>query len=102
MIIHCVFLHLDHPDREKDCLSVMAALGALKSEVDGMVNFASGPNRDFEHKTPDHTFGFVITFQDRAAHLAYERHPRHVELGGQLVAMCRGGADGILVYDIEA
>ena len=32
---------------------------------------------------------------------AYAVHPRHQELGAQLCTLCEGGADGIVVYEIE-
>ena len=101
MLLHCVFLNFrgDVPEAEK--AEILTALGALKSEVDGFLDYAWGPNLDFEAKSPDHGMGFVCTFRDRAAHLAYERHPRHVELGGRLVAGCVGGAEGIVVYDLD-
>lgn len=83
-------------------MDVICRLGELVDEIDGMLNFRGGPNRDFENKSPEYSHGFVVTFRDRAAHLAYERHPRHVELGARLVSMCRGGAEGIVVYDIDS
>ncbi len=101
MLAHCVFLKVlathDHNDTEE----VLGTLGQLSTEVEGMLSYEYGPNRDFENKTKDYTHGFVVMFRDRDAHLDYERHPKHVELGARLVAMCDGGADGIAVYDIE-
>ena len=101
MLLHCVFLNVRPGTDPAHRDAVIAALGDLQSEVDGMIGYAWGPNRDYESKTPDHQHGFVCTFTDRDAHLAYERHPTHQRLGAQLVAMCVGGADGILVYDLE-
>ena len=101
MLLHCVFLNFrsDTDIDEQD--SVLLALGALKDEVPGMLAYEHGPNRDFENKSADYSSGFVIRFRDRAAHLEYERHPKHVALGSRLVEMCEGGADGILVF-VEA
>ncbi|MEL6678434.1 MAG: Dabb family protein [Pseudomonadota bacterium] len=101
MLLHCVFLNFSDDVSTDRRMEVLSALAALTEEVDGMLAFAYGPNRDFERKTPDHGEGFVITFRDRAAHLAYERHPTHRALGAQLEQMCEGGADGIAVYDID-
>ncbi|MEM1428253.1 MAG: Dabb family protein [Pseudomonadota bacterium] len=100
MLAHCVFLDFAKEHDTEARMAVLRGLERLGDEVDGMLAFHYGPNRDFEHKTPAHTEGFIVMFRDRDAHLEYERHPKHVELGGQLVAMCNGGADGILVYDI--
>ena len=101
MLAHCVFLNFSASHDAAARLSVLRALGALSDEVNGMLAFHYGPNLDFEAKTPDHKDGFIVFFRDREAHLAYERHPKHVALGARLVEMCVGGADGILVYDID-
>jgi hypothetical protein len=101
MLVHCVFLNFSDECAADERMAVLRALGELKDEVDGILGYSYGPNRDFEGKSPDHNEGFIVTFRDREAHLAYERHPRHVELGGRLVEMCVGGADGIVVYDLE-
>ena len=101
MLMHCVFLKVLPTHDTADTEEVLRALGQLKDEVDGIVSYEWGPNRDFEDKTAEHTYGFVIKFRDREANLAYAQHPKHLELGSRLVAMCDGGADGIAVYDIE-
>ena len=102
MLLHCVFLQFSNQYGRDERMEVLRDLGALTAEVDGMLDFYYGRNLDFEDKTPDHKDGFVVMFRDREAHLAYERHPQHVALGARLVEMCVGGADGILVYDIES
>ena len=101
MLAHCVFLKVSPSHDTSDTEEVLQALGQLKDEVDGILSYEYGPNRDFEAKTAEYTYGFVVTFRDREAHLAYERHPKHIALGARLVAMCDGGADGIAVYDID-
>lgn len=79
----------------------MGLLQGLMAKVPGMLDFAHGPNRDFENLSPGYSYGFVITFADRTAHLAYERHPDHVAAGGMLVASSAGGINGIFVVDLE-
>jgi Stress responsive A/B Barrel Domain len=101
MIEHCVFCEI-RPDAAAEALdSVFERLGSLLAVVDGMTDFRSGPNRDFENKSGRYNFGFICTFRDREAHLAYERHPVHAAAGGDLVGLCAGGYDGIMVYDLE-
>jgi hypothetical protein len=101
MLLHCVFCAI-RPDAPPGGLAaVMADLAALQGEVDGFLDFCHGPNRDFEAKSPGHGYGFVIAFRDRAAHLAYDAHPRHKDAGARLVALCDDGAQGIVVYDLE-
>ncbi|MEM9249026.1 MAG: Dabb family protein [Pseudomonadota bacterium] len=101
MLAHCVFCNFADAHSAEARLAVLRELGTLIEEIDGMISYHYGPNLDFEAKTPEHQEGFIVMFEDRAAHLRYEAHPRHVALGGQLVKMCVGGADGILVYDLD-
>ena len=101
MLLHCVFCAL-RPDVDPEELrTVMDDLAALRTEVDGMLEFRHGPTRDDESKSARFGHGFVIAFRDRDAHLAYDLHPRHKDAGARLVALCEGGHDGIMVYDLE-
>lgn len=101
MLIHCVFVNFRAEVEAKTRSEILGGFGTLVGVVDGMIDYAFGPNLDFENKSPDFADGFIVTFRDRAAHLAYESHPQHVELGGKLVGLCEGGHDGILVFDIQ-
>jgi len=100
MLKHCVFLSV-RPDAASEVQAAMALLAGLMAKVPGMVDFAHGPNRDYERLSAAYPYGFVISFTDRAAHLVYERHPDHVAAGGMLVAACTGGIRGIMVADLE-
>ncbi len=101
MIEHCVFCEI-RPDAAPGALDdVFERLGSLLAVVDGMVDFRAGVNRDYENKSGRYNHGFVCTFRDRDAHLAYERHPVHAAAGRDLVSLCVGGYDGIMVYDLE-
>ena len=101
MLLHCVFCAIRADADPAEWSSVMGELAALQPEVEGMLDFRAGVNRDYEGKSPRHAQGFVIAFRDRAAHLAYDAHPRHKAAGARLVALCEGGYDGIVVYDLE-
>lgn len=101
MIEHCVFCAIRSDVSRDDLKSVMDRLGSLKDMIDGMAGFSWGPNRDFENKSFNYSHGFVCRFRDREAHLAYERHPVHQAAGRDLVALCEGGYDGIMVFDLE-
>ncbi|NRB16142.1 MAG: Dabb family protein [Rhodobacteraceae bacterium] len=101
MLKHCVFLNFknDVSDDEKE--AIMAGLARLVGVADGLIDMTFGPNLDFEKKTPDFDYGFIVKFRDRKAHLAYETHQSHVEMGGRLVAGCYGGVEGIVVFDVD-
>lgn len=101
MLKHCVFVQFKSEYTSAQRLAALEAFKVVGEDVEGMLDFAHGPNRDFENKSPAYGEGFIITFRDRAAHLEYERHPTHVRLGQDLVAMCEGGYDGIMVYDLD-
>jgi hypothetical protein len=102
MLLHCVFCAIQSDADQAELQSVMDELAALQSEVEGMLEFRHGVNRDYEQKSPRHGHGFVITFRDRDAHLAYDGHPRHKAAGARLVVLCQDGHEGIVVYDLES
>lgn len=101
MLKHCVFVKFaaHHPSAERT--RVLGGFGEVARDVPVMLDFCFGENLDFENKSDEYGDGFIVTFQDRSAHLAYERHPLHLALGAELVAMCEGGHDGIMVFDLE-
>ncbi|WP_424944440.1 Dabb family protein [Aliiroseovarius crassostreae] len=101
MISHVVALALA-PDADRATLAqVMQGLADLVGRVEGFLSFTYGPNIDLERKSPDHPYGFVACFANQAALQRYADHPEHQGLGQQLVSLCDGGAEGILVFDIE-
>ena len=101
MLIHTVLLSLTSDAEMPQVLEAMTLLEGLIGQVEGMHALRHGPNRDFEVKSAAYHYGFVVEFADRAAHLAYERHPDHLRAGKMLVAACAGGHEGIVVSDLE-
>ncbi|MBV2358921.1 Dabb family protein [Thalassococcus sp. CAU 1522] len=81
--------------------AVMAGLDALRAQIDGFTGFSHGPNRDMELKSSAWPHGFIADFADAAALARYAADPGHRALGARLVALCEGGGDGIMVYDLE-
>lgn len=100
MISHLVAFAPD-PSKSTELGAVMVGLNALTDQIEGFVAFTHGPNIDAESKTPGHPYGFICTFTNRAALDRYASDPRHQALGARLVALCPGGGDSILVYDID-
>jgi hypothetical protein len=101
MILHCVFCNIraDVTPEERD--PIIDGLRQLCAGMDGALSFDAGENLDFEAKSPDHGYGFVIRFADKAAAMTYADDPEHKTLGGALCGICEGGADGIIVYDLS-
>lgn len=102
MIKHCVFVNFRTELTREARTGIFVRLAELVGEVNGMVDFTYGPNRDFEKKSPGYSDGFVATFTDAAALAGYANYPKHVALGNALVSMCEGGAEGLIVFDIES
>lgn len=101
MILHCVFCAV-RPDVEPGAIhSVCDQLQTFATGLPGVLGFDHGPNIDVEAKSPDHPYGFVIRFADRASLDVYASHPQHIALGADLCALCVGGGDGIVVYDLK-
>jgi hypothetical protein len=101
MILHCVFCNI-RPDvtaPQRD--PIIEGLRTLCQGMDGALGFDAGVNLDFEGKSPDHGYGFVIRFADKAAAMTYANDPEHQKLGAALCGICEGGADGIVVYDLS-
>lgn len=99
MISHVVMLCLKPNHDPQELSDVMQGLASLKLE--GFVEFSHGTNLDLEAKSPQHPYGFICAFTDRAAVKRYAENADHIALGSRLVALCEGGADGIYVVDLE-
>ncbi|WP_299300936.1 Dabb family protein [uncultured Litoreibacter sp.] len=101
MILHSVYLRLPQGTDRTELETVMTGLKQLCKDMVGCTGFQHGPNRDFEGKSHGYPYGFIAQFRDRDALATYAENPEHKALGGRLVSLCDGGADGIVVYDIE-
>lgn len=102
MIRHCVFLRLAPKADTAELDKIMLGLEDVVRRLDGCSGFRAGPNRDYEGKSPDYPYGFTLDAENAKALAAYAVDPEHQELGARLVALCEGGAAGILVFDIDA
>jgi len=100
MIIHSVYCAIRAGTSDREFDAVFAQLSALVPVCDGLLSFQAGPNIDLEQKSQKFTHGFVMTFESQAALEAYAVHPAHKAAGGALVAICDGGGDGIMVFDL--
>ena len=101
MIQHVVLLALEPGHDPAELSEIMQGLEALTAEIAGFTGFQHGPNKDFEGKSPGFPYGFICGFDSAEALHAYAMHPTHQALGARLVALCTGGADGIMVADLE-
>ena len=102
MIRHCVMLRLRDKADRRELTAIIKGLADLVERLDGCSGFYAGPNLDFEDKSGDYPYGFTLDARDEAALAAYAVDPDHVALGARLVDLCEGGAEGIVVFDLEA
>jgi hypothetical protein len=100
MLEHCVFCQIIPGTPTARIDDILSRLASLRGIVEGMEDFRAGPNRDYEAKSTGYDIGFICSFRDRAALLAYDAHPVHRAAGADLVAICTGGAAGIMVFDL--
>jgi hypothetical protein len=101
MIKHCVFLNFKSETSESEQFDIFEGLSNLKNQIEGLNDFEYGNNLEFEQKSADFNSGFIASFENRQALLEYNEHPEHALLGSKLVSMCKGGHQGIIVFDIE-
>jgi len=94
VILHCVHLALSDGYDRAELADVMGGLSELAP-------LQHGPNRDFEGKSQGFPYGLVARFNDAEAVARYAEDPVHKALGARLCELCDGGADGIVVYDLE-
>ncbi|CUH77763.1 Stress responsive A/B Barrel Domain protein [Tritonibacter multivorans] len=101
MILHCVFCNFSDAATAAQRQAILSELRDFAMSLRRCLSAEFGPNRDFEQKTQGYSHGFVLRFRDADALAEYAEHPTHRALGARLCALCTGGADGILVYDLE-
>ncbi|MBZ9656867.1 Dabb family protein [Phyllobacterium lublinensis] len=102
MIRHCVFLHFRDEVPTTDRQAIYRALEVLCAKLPGAVALKAGVNVSPEAGM-DKGFseGFILDFEDAAARDAYLVDPQHQIIARNIVASTVGGADGVLVFDME-
>ena len=101
MLKHCVFLNFKSNVTKSKQFELIKSLSSLKNKIDGIVDFDYGNNLDFEQKSSEYNSGFIVTFDCYKTLREYNEHPEHILLGSKLVSMCKGGHQGIIVFDLE-
>lgn len=101
MIRHIVLTKFKPEVSEKTIRSIYAGLAALADKLSGAANFTGGRSESPEKIERGYMHGFVIDFDSWDALQHYADNEEHKALGSQLVANAVGGADGILVLDLD-
>ncbi len=69
----------------------------LTENVDGIVDYVSGPNTSPEGLNQGFTHGFIMTFTDAGARDAYLTHPEHQQFKDKALPLI----ESIAVFDFE-
>ncbi|AGB44362.1 Dabb family protein [Mesorhizobium sp. ESP6-5] len=101
MIRHCVFARFRSDVSSTERTAIHAGLEALRQVVEGMDTVQFSTNVSPEPFARGFTYGFTIDFRDAAARDAYLVHEAHQRAGARLVAALEGGADGLMVFDLD-
>ncbi|WP_375255693.1 Dabb family protein [Yoonia sp.] len=101
MIRHIVLLDLPDGHNAAELAAIMQGLAELQDNLEGFMGFAHGPNRDIEAMSANCVYAFTCDFVDEATSRIYLDNAQHKTLGARLVALCRGGAKGICVVDMD-
>jgi hypothetical protein len=101
MIRHCVFIRFKPEIDAVERGRILAMIAALKPRIPGFLQAHIGSNVSPEGMDKGFSDGFVIDFADAAARDAYLVDSEHTKAGAAIGAAAVGGAEGILVYDIE-
>ncbi|MEP3196501.1 MAG: Dabb family protein [Lentilitoribacter sp.] len=102
MIRHCVFLKFKPEITDAEKQSLYGELKALGAILPGIVKFDAMANSSPEiGMDKGFSDGFIIDFDTPKSRDIYLEAPKHKAVGAKLVAASQGGADGILVYDME-
>ncbi|UVK47301.1 Dabb family protein [Mesorhizobium sp. AR07] len=101
MIRHCVFVKFRNEVGAGERKAIHADLEALRQVIDGMDAVKFSANVSPEPFARGFSHGFTIDFRDAAARDAYLVHEAHQGAGARLVAALEGGADGLMVFDLD-
>lgn len=102
MIVHMVILKIRKNVAQKEIERVFGAIGALKTEIPGILSYSWGAYSSPEGMQRDFTHGFCMTFTDGKARDVYLPHPLHEKVKTAVLAILEGGLDGVLAFDYAA
>lgn len=82
---------------EEQIETVFAQLLDLTENVEGIVDYISGPNSSPEGLSLGTTHGFIMTFTDAAARDAYLSHPEHQRFKDNVLPL----VESVVIFDFE-
>jgi Stress responsive A/B Barrel Domain len=102
VIRHCVFLRFRDDVSSSDRQSIYRDLETLCTRLPGAPAITSGANVSPEvGMDKGYAEGFILDFADAVSRDAYLADPEHQAIAGRIVASTVGGANGVIVFDME-
>lgn len=96
---HCVFMEFKPEIGRSQQTILFNKFAALQANIEGFLNIEFGNNIDLENKSNCNA-GFIIDFENQTSLNRYTQHHEHKRLGAELVSICVGGVEGIIVFDL--
>jgi hypothetical protein len=102
MVTHMVLFRVRQDVSAATLERVMTDIGALRTQIPGILSYSWGPYASPEGLHRGYTHGFCMTFRDASARDAYLPHPAHERVKTAVLAILDGGLDGVLAFDYGA
>lgn len=99
-IDHCVFFKRSNDVTDAQVDEVMALLASITQRLEGASDFRASRNESPEGFDAGYLDGFIVRFANANARDIYLVDEDHQRAGAQLVGLCEGGTDGLLVFDL--
>ena len=101
MIRHIVLVKAEGEAASDKLDRAFRQIGRVVDRLAGAVAFGYGPSNSPEQLERGYTHGLVIDFIDAQALHAYAIDAEHTAAGAMITEAAVGGADGLLVVDLE-
>lgn len=102
MIRHFVLLRFRDDVSQETKVSIYQELDALRGHIPGIRHFQAGPNMSIEHDLiRGFHDAFWFDFEDAGVRDIYLADGAHQAVGARIVAHTVGGADGVIVVDMD-
>ncbi|MEO6184287.1 MAG: Dabb family protein [Verrucomicrobiota bacterium] len=94
---HIALIKFKEGTSEEQIENVFAQLLDLTENVEGVVDYVSGPNSSPEGLSLGMTHGFIMTFTDAASRDVYLTHPEHERVKVNVMPLI----ESVVIFDFE-
>lgn len=100
-VAHVVLVRFRPDVAKPEIESVFKDLEKLRDTIPGITRIRTGTNSSPEGMGHGYNHLFIVDFINAAARDAYLEDQRHVAVGRRLLSLADGGADGLIVVDLD-